>query len=432
MKNNLNKNLFSTDQLYVQKFTITYCCVILCFSAFFTPQDFNLKVALIINILFFLIGSPYWFRNTQIPILYLNIISQISNTLASVWTCSFLGPHSHVNLVAIPQFILVLMMFDEKSRIKYILGGVCLVLLVLPLFPFVNEIYLDKRMKESHLVVLRTFIDISILFISVFQFKVIVENWRKTLEVMKLEKNKLLEESRWRHKLLKILTHDIKEPMVYTIQFLRKLRKNSNKDIDINTINQIENAQMVIRDIISNIENYSSKNFDMELPRSWISLNEVVEKVMPLFKSRLEEKSIRMIHINPDPQIQFYINHDSFIYQIFNNLISNAIKFCPRASCIELEALNVSPHHVRWIIRDHGPGIRKEALTDLLFSEIGPYGESGTGLGIKIAKTFAQKQGLEISWHSHFLENRIELFGTVIYLDQKNEDHLERGPEINL
>ena len=412
---------FSTDQLYVQKFTFIYCCIILSFSAFFTPQDFNLKVALIVNILFFLIGAPYWFRKTRISILYLNITSQISNALASVWTCSFLGPTSHINLVAIPQFVLVLMMFDKKPKLRFLLGLVCLFLLILPLFPFVNDIYLDKRMKESNLAILRSLIDLCVLTLTIYQFKVIVENWRDSLEKVKVEKSKLAEESMWRHKLLKILSHDIKEPMVYTLQYLRKLRRHTSKEEDLMIINQVENAQMVIREVISNIESYSSSSVENEIPKNFITLNEVIDKIMPWVKSRLDEKLIQIKIKTEDCGPALYVNHDSFLYQIFNNLISNAIKFSPRNSVIELEAIQLDAHTIRWVIRDFGSGIKKEAFSDVMYSELGSDGELGSGLGIKIAKIFAGKQGIEISWHSKFLRDDQLFVGTEIYLEQKRD-----------
>lgn len=410
---------FSTDQVYVQKFTIIYCCILLSFSAFFTPQDFNLKVALVINILFFFIGSPYWFRKSEIPPLYLNLISQISNALVSVWTCTFLGPTSHINLVAIPQFVLVLMMFDKTPRLKFVLGGVCLFLLVLPFFPFVNELYLDKRMTESNLAILRSLIDLCVLTLTVYQFKVIVESWRDSLEKVNVEKAKLAEESMWRHKLLKILSHDIKEPMVYTLQYLRKLRRNTNKEQDLLIINQVENAQMVIREVISNIESYSSSTAVNEMPRDWITLNEVIDNVMPWVKSRLDEKNIQIKFKNDDTSPALYVNYDSFLYQVFNNLISNAIKFSPKNSVIELEAIQLDANMIRWVLRDFGSGIKKNALSDVMFSEIGSDGELGSGLGIKIAKTFAAKQGIEISWHSKFLTGEHHFLGTEVHLEQK-------------
>ena len=407
-----------TEQIYVQKFTITYCCALLSFSAFFTPQGFNLKVALIVNILFLLIGSPFWFRKSEIPALHLNCISQISNALVSVWACSFLGPTSHVNLVAIPQFVLILMMFDKTPRLKFSLGVVCLFLLVLPLFPFVNDLYLDKRMKEANLSILRSAIDLCVLSLIVFQFKVIIESWRVTLETVKKEKAKLAEESLWRHKLLKILSHDIKEPMVYTLQYIRKLRKNMTKEQDLLLINQVENAQMVIREVISNLESYSASSMEIVIPKVRISLQEILDEIMPWVKSRLDEKLIQLKIRHIDFGSSLYVNHETFTYQVFNNLISNAIKFSPRGAIIELEALCLNANKHRWIIRDFGNGIKKEALSDLIFSEVGSNGEIGSGLGIKIVKTFAIKQGIDITWHSKFLNGQNDFVGTEIFLDQ--------------
>ena len=414
-----SKDIFSTGQYYVQKFTLTYCLIILTFSAFFTPQDFNLKVSVIVNILFILIAAPYWFRNSKIPSYYLNIISQISNALASVWACSFLGPTSNVNLVAIPQFILVLMMFGKKPKTKFLIGLVCIVLLLLPLFPFVSTLYLDKRMKDENLAILRAFINLAVLAMSAYQFKVIVENWRDALLVVEEDKMKLHAESRWRHRLLNILSHDIKEPMVYTLQFLRKLKKEEMTEAEKKTINQIENAQMVIREVISNVESFSSYDFEIDLPKSLVCLEDVIIKTMPWLKSRLDEKLIE-IKINGDRKhFCLMVYPDAFAYQVFNNLITNAIKFSPRNGIIEISTKKLEDNTVRWIIRDYGAGIKKEAIGDAIFSESGSEGEDGSGLGIRIAKTFAEKQGIKITWRSKYTLDSFTEQGTEIFMDQR-------------
>jgi signal transduction histidine kinase len=414
-----NQDIFATGQQYVQKFTITYCLIILTFSAYFTPQDFNLKVSVIVNTLFFLIGAPYWFRKSKISPYHLNIISQVSNALASVWTCSFLGPTSNINMVAIPQFVLVLMMFGGKPKTKYILGTVCIVLLLLPLFPFVNQWYLDKRMKEENLVILRAFIDLAILAMSAYQFKVIVENWRDALLEVEEDKLKLHAESMWRHRLLNILSHDIKEPMVYTLQFLRKLKKEEMSESDKRTISQIENAQMVIREVISNVESFSSFDFELDLPKNLMTLEDVMIKTMPWLKSRLDEKSIEIRILGDRKLHALMVYPDAFAYQIFNNLMTNAIKFSPRNSVIEISTTKIDNGKIQWMIRDYGPGIKKEAIGDDIYSENGSEGESGSGLGIRIAKTFAHKQGIEIEWMSKFTNPSHEEVGTTIFLNQK-------------
>lgn len=395
-----DESYLSTRQTYVQRFTLIYSSSTLIFSAYFSPQDFNFKVALIINILLFLIGAPYWFRKTSIPHVYLNILSQVSNAFASIWICSFLGPSSHINLVAIPQFVLVLMMFGGKHRIlSYLLGAMCIFQLSLPLFPFVNSWYLEKRMPEADLVILRELMDLSILMLTVYQFRVIAEAWRDALLIVSNEKQKLKTESEWRYRLLRILSHDIKEPMVSALQLLRKLRKGSKEELDPRLINQLENSQLMIRELISNVESYASAHEELQLPKSLMSPKEVIEKIMPWLKSRLEDKAITIetSHLVDDHKL--WVNQEAFIYQVFLNILSNAIKFSPPNSRIEFSSSNANGH-VIWSIRDHGKGIHPDALSHKNFSEPGTSGESGSGLGIRIANLFAQKQGIQLKWET--------------------------------
>lgn len=417
MKDVKSNSVRLTTQKYVQKFTFLYCVIILLFSCYFTPQDFNLKVALIINSLFFLIGSPFWFRNFSIYPYWLNLISQIANCCVSVWTCSFLGPSSHINLVAIPQFILVLMMFGPQRKTKFFLGFLCIVLLLLPLFPFVNTLYLDKRMKEENLTILRSLIDISILFISTYQVKVIVDAWRDSLKKIEEDKNKLQIEAQWRYRLLNILSHDIKEPMVYTLQFLRKLRKEAQNDLELKTINRIENAQMVIREVISNVESLSSHDANIDLPRSWVSLDNVLNHITPWLKGRLEEKCIELKIEGETHKHKLFVHPEAFSYQIFTNLMTNAIKFSPNNSIITLKTWMTPEKIITWSIHDEGPGISPNHISRN-YSVLKSSDNFSNGLGIKIALTFSQKQNLELDWISRETSNSPELVGTKVLIQQ--------------
>ncbi len=406
-----------TGQKYVQKFTLFYCVIILLFSAYFTPQDFNLKVALIVNIFFFLIGAPYWFKKSKVPAYFLNLTSQLANAIVSVWTCSFLGPTSHINLVAIPQFILVLMMFGENRKTKYVMGSICVLLLLLPLFPFVETWYLHKRMKEENLHILRSITDLSVLIMTTIQVKVIVNAWRDSLKKIEEDKKKLQIEAQWRYRLLNILSHDIKEPMVYTLQFLRKLRKEAQNDLELKTINRIENAQMVIREVISNVESLSSHDAHIELPRTWVSLDEVMNHITPWLKGRLEEKSIQLKIEGETHQHKLYVHPEAFAYQIFTNLMTNAIKFSPNHSTITLKTWMTPEKIIVWSIQDEGPGISPNHISEN-YSVLKSAENFTNGLGIKIALTFSQKQNLKLDWISREINNSPELVGTKVLIQQ--------------
>ena len=414
------ESYLASRQSYVQRFTLIYSSFTLAFSAYFTPQGFNPKSAVPVNILLFLIGAPFWFRKSSISVVTLNVVSQVSNALASIWICSFLGPTSHINLVAIPQFILVLMMFGGQNRLlTYVLGAMCVFQLSLPLIPFVDTWYLHKRMKEENLIILRELLDLSILALTVYQFRVISDAWRDALNILSDDKVKLQSESEWRFRLLRILSHDIKEPMVSALQLLRKIRKNPNVNLEPKVINQLENSQIMIREIISNVETYAASNEDLPLPKEWVSPEDALAKLMPWLKSRLEDKSITMDTSGVRAEDRLWINPESFIYQIFLNLLSNAIKFSPPHSKITLTS-DQKKGVVNWYIIDQGKGINAKALQQDGFTEPGTHGEPGSGLGIKIAVLIAKKQGIEITWKNIGASTSHATQGTEVLIQQKS------------
>jgi signal transduction histidine kinase len=94
---------------------------------------------------------------------------------------------------------------------------------------------------------------------------------------------------------------------------------------------------------------------------------------------------------------RLYTNPESFIYQIFLNLLSNAIKFSPPYSTITISS-EAFGDEVIWRVRDQGKGIDDQAFSIEGFTEPGTSGESGSGLGIKIANLIGKKQGIDLSW----------------------------------
>ena len=394
-----------TRQDYVRKFALFYCGVTLCFSAYFTPQDFNLKVAVIVNVLLFLIGVPHWFRSTRIPAYWLNVISQIGNAGASVWICSFLGPTSHINLVAIPQFIMALMMFSGiHPRTTVASAVLCLWLLSLPLFEFTNTWYLHKRMPEQELVILRGLLDVAIFAFSTYQFKIVSDAWGVLLAESEQEKNRAQKQNEWRRRLLHILGHDIKEPVVHSLLAIRGLRKKIDESGTM-LLNQLESAQSSIKEIITNVEhsNQVLEDGNVQLkgmPESELSVREVLGRIQPIYESRLREKNITLDTGGTDDTHRIRAGTDTFVYQVFMNLLSNAIKFTPEGETLSIRTEKRPDESVCWSITNPGPGIRPDAFDEAASSTPGTLGEKGSGLGIKIAKAFAAQNSVELSWSS--------------------------------
>jgi signal transduction histidine kinase len=85
---------------------------------------------------------------------------------------------------------------------------------------------------------------------------------------------------------------------------------------------------------------------------------------------------------------------------ILRNLISNAIKFSPKNTSIEI-TLNESKKSINISVKDHGIGMSKEQIKKLFSlvdseSTRGTENEKGHGLGLVLCKEFINKHDGEI------------------------------------
>jgi len=198
---------------------------------------------------------------------------------------------------------------------------------------------------------------------------------------------------------------------------LRKLRKEAQNELELKTINRIENAQMVIREVISNVESLSSHDAHIELPMTWVSLDEVMNHITPWLKGRLEEKSIQLKIEGSPHQHKLFVHPEAFAYQIFTNLMTNAIKFSPSHSTITLKTWMTPEKMIVWSIQDEGLGISNADISDN-YSVLKSADNFNSGLGIKIALTFSQKQNLKLEWISRGITNSPEIVGTKVLIQQ--------------
>jgi signal transduction histidine kinase len=84
-------------------------------------------------------------------------------------------------------------------------------------------------------------------------------------------------------------------------------------------------------------------------------------------------------------------------WQVLTNLISNALKFSPSDTPVEIAAFKVGPAvHVE--VRDHGAGIERGDSSKLFekFARLGngdAPADRGTGLGLYLTKRMVESQG---------------------------------------
>ena len=105
------------------------------------------------------------------------------------------------------------------------------------------------------------------------------------------------------------------------------------------------------------------------------------------------------------PESLFVEADERLLNQVIVNLISNAIKFSPEETTIEISANIFNDEFTEFIVKDEGIGISEENKDKLfqigkMFSTEGTKGEKGTGLGLTLVKKIVEKHGGELWFYS--------------------------------
>ena len=116
-------------------------------------------------------------------------------------------------------------------------------------------------------------------------------------------------------------------------------------------------------------------------------------------------------HINLKSEVEKNVTiyaDNSLMTQVFNNLISNAIKFTkPRGEIVISASPSKKTRFYEFSIKDNGVGIKPENMKELFridtkYSSEGTAGEKGTGLGLSLVNEIIEKHGGNIWVESEY------------------------------
>lgn len=92
------------------------------------------------------------------------------------------------------------------------------------------------------------------------------------------------------------------------------------------------------------------------------------------------------------------LGYGAWVEEIWVNYVSNALKYGGHPPQVELGSDRLANGHIRFWVRDNGPGISPEAQSHLFvaFGEKSKVRATGSGLGLSIVKQIAEKMGGEV------------------------------------
>ncbi len=229
-----------------------------------------------------------------------------------------------------------------------------------------------------------------------------------------------------------VVSHDLKEPLrkIQTFNNLIKDRFLSDNQEATAYLNRSITASARMSLLISDLLDYSRLSVQAQFQRT--NLNTLIEDLMVDFEYMVEEKNAE-IWIDQMPEIDTI---PSQIRQVFQNLISNALKFTKpdtppkieiRASLIKEKTIDspIDPEgkYCRISIKDNGIGFNEKFLDRIfiIFQRLNNLSDfEGTGIGLAIAKKIIDKHQGVISARS--MENNGAQFILILPLTQTKEN----------
>lgn len=218
--------------------------------------------------------------------------------------------------------------------------------------------------------------------------------------------------------LLRILTHDVSNSLnvINTASTLFKHYDSDKKRVQY-YFNKMDLASANITEVIQSVRMlHSAENGWETIENKPISILDSIEHCHQLLEDRLRSKNIKLDINSESLDGQKVLADPSFLNNhVLMNVLSNAIKFSYSDTKIKIGGKKENGR-LRVYISDRGVGMSPEEAR-VIFKEkwnkskIGTRGESGSGFGMVIMKSFMDRFGADVEVCS------IPDKGTIVWLD---------------
>lgn len=216
-------------------------------------------------------------------------------------------------------------------------------------------------------------------------------------EELKKEKNKYVSANQIKTRLLRFAAHDLRNPITAILGYSKMLvaeEDNTKKDEYALIIEDISNKMY---GIVQNMLASGARDEDsVELDFEPVFVEHLIDNIVKQYHFFLTEKN-QTLHVSYEPNLPYVLADKIRFSEIIENILSNAIKYSPLNSEIQINVTTETNSltrvkMVRITVVDSGPGFSDNDY-ELIFKEYQTLSakptsknESSTGLGLFIAK----------------------------------------------
>jgi signal transduction histidine kinase len=201
---------------------------------------------------------------------------------------------------------------------------------------------------------------------------------------------------------LNIAAHDLRNPLTGIVGYAALLRRpgESNEELIQEAGKNIESLGLRMNGILTKLLDIRRiEEGQMAFQRERCSADEIMTEVINSFRQAAESKGIT-VDWQPDPAAPPFLGDRNATSQIFENLLSNALKYSQPGKTVRC-VLETVGGEVRLHVKDAGPGLSAQDQKNLFkkFCRLAPKptaGESSNGLGLWIVQKMAQGMGGDV------------------------------------
>ncbi len=189
------------------------------------------------------------------------------------------------------------------------------------------------------------------------------------------------------------VAHDLQNPLSLIIGFADILRQRSREEISDEERSRslsliVSNAQKM-SEIVHELLMLSSVR-KSDVVTQHLDMGDVVDAALMRLTHKLEAAEVALILPDIWPQAW---GHPAWIEEVWENYLSNAIKYGGSPLHIELGATSLPDGMIRFWVKDNGVGITKENQSQLFtpFTRLNDIRVTGQGLGLSIVRRIVEK-----------------------------------------
>ena len=205
-----------------------------------------------------------------------------------------------------------------------------------------------------------------------------------------------------RDKMYSVIAHDLRSPMASIRMVLNLVVTAMSPDIIgpelFELLDKANRESEEVHDLLDNLLKWTkSQTGRLNVVLQDLDLNDIIPGVVDIFEMIAQTKKIKLAFQGTDAPLVVRADND-MLKTVVRNFMSNAIKFSPEESTIEI-TMKPEGDFAKISVRDHGVGIAADRLETIFHkgeTTYGTGGEEGSGLGLQLCQDFARKNGGDV------------------------------------